>query len=149
MRLSVTVPPSVTRLPDRVRLVVKERGALLFPYRRKVASVRLPLASWTRLPGAAWQSTTEQDVALDVAKLMRKAQWERLALQVYCLHRTKVCHKAIIGSLQRLLQVGRYQELLLDLHYPGLPLEVHRSTQSPQQEAGSHGGRHAHSRKEE
>ena len=123
LRDCVTVP-STAALPDRVRLMIKERGALFFPYRRKLATVRLHLASWTILPDAVWQSNTVQTVAMDVPKMLRKAQRQRLALQAYCLHRRTVSHKAI-GGLERLLQEGNGEELLLDLHYPGCNIDAH------------------------
>ena len=123
VRLRVTVPTS-SDLPDRVRLVVKERGAIFFPYRRKLAS--LPFDSWTRLPGNVWQGSAVQQVAMDVPKMLKKAQRKLLSLKLYCLHRRTVQHKAV-GSLERLLHQGRYEELALDLHYPGCPLLVQAS----------------------
>ncbi|MPC96612.1 hypothetical protein E2C01_091881 [Portunus trituberculatus] len=51
-RGSLAVSPFTSVLWSCVRLVLKELGAFLFPYRRKVASVPFPVISWTRLPGA-------------------------------------------------------------------------------------------------
>ena len=81
-------------LPDRVRVVVKERGSLFFPYRRKLTTIRLHLANWTRLPDNVWQNKSQQAVLMDVPKLLRRAQWQRLALQLYCLRGCAVEHKA-------------------------------------------------------
>ena len=120
VRLRVSVPPSA-KLPNLVRLVVKERDALFFPYRRKLTSIPLHLASWTRLPGAVWQSNTVSEVAMDVPKLLKKT------LQLYCLDGSTVKHKAI-GNLERLLHQENYEELVLDVHYPGCPFEAQAKT---------------------
>lgn len=58
---------------------------------------------------------------MNVPKLLKKVQRKRLALKLYCL---RLQHKAV-SSLECLLQQGNYKELVLDLHYPGCPLEKH------------------------
>ena len=80
LRVRVWVPGSLLPVPDRVRMVVKERGALLLPYRQKLTSVHIHLSQWKRLPDNVWQSESLQVVEVDVARLQRKAQRCQLAL---------------------------------------------------------------------
>ena len=90
LRVRVWVPGSLLPVPDRVRMVVKERGALLLPYRQKLTSVHIHLSQWKRLPDNVWQSESLQVVEVDVARLQRKAQRCQLALKLYCLRRRTV-----------------------------------------------------------
>ena len=69
LRVRVWVPGSLLPVPDRVRMVVKERGALLLPYRQKLTSVHIHLSQWKRLPDNVWQSESLQVEEVDVARL--------------------------------------------------------------------------------
>ena len=64
---------------------------------------------------------------MDVPKLLKKAQRQCLTLKLYCLYGRTVKHKAI-GNLERLLHQGNYEELVLDVHYPGCPFEAQTKT---------------------
>ncbi|KAG0721760.1 Avirulence protein AvrBs3 [Chionoecetes opilio] len=57
---------------------------------------------------------------MNVLELLEKAQRRRLALKVYCM-RGRSVHLKVIGSLESLLRWGDYQEMVLDLYYPGCP----------------------------
>ena len=114
LRVEVTIPYGGKR-PQRVRVVAKDRGALLFPYRRKLASIPLYKARWRRLPGNLWRNEQAMTVPVDMAKLL---SYRNLALQLYCLRGSDVKHKGVF-NFRRLMAKQQQQddEVFLAMHY--------------------------------
>ncbi|MPC48694.1 hypothetical protein E2C01_042478 [Portunus trituberculatus] len=117
LRIQVTIPYGNKR-PHRVRVVAKDRGALVFPYRRKLASVPLYKAGWKRVPGEGtgwlWQNEQAAAVPVDMAKLLR---YKNLALQLYCLRGDDVKHKGVFNFRRVMEQQHHQDELLLAMRY--------------------------------
>ena len=117
LRIQVTVPYRSKR-PQRVRVVAKDRGAMVFAYRRELACVPLYKAGWRRVPGdeGAWLWQNEQAVAVsvDMARLLR---YRKLALQLYCLRGDDVKHKGVFNLRRVMEQQQREDELLLAMQY--------------------------------
>ncbi|KAK8384043.1 hypothetical protein O3P69_016046 [Scylla paramamosain] len=103
--------------PQRVRVVAKDRGALLFPYRRKLASIPLYKAGWTRLPGDLWRNEQAMAVPVDMAKLLK---YKNLALQLYCLRGSDVKHKGVFNLRRVMAQQQQEDEVFLAMRYSAL-----------------------------
>ena len=122
IRVQVTIPYGSKR-PQRVRVVAKDRGALVFAYRRELACVPLYKAGWRRVPGERggwlWQNEQAVAVAVDMARLLR---YRNLALQLYCLRGSDVKHKGVFNfrrvmEQQQQQQQQQQDELLLAMRY--------------------------------
>lgn len=119
VRVGVHIP-RCSQWPDRVRVTAKERGALLFSFQRKLVSVPLYKTNW-RPQEEVWYNEQARAAPVELGKLLKRSENQRLDLKVYCLRGRAVQHKAV-GSFTRLLQQVRGDELRLSLHYPGCPL---------------------------
>ncbi|MPC16483.1 hypothetical protein E2C01_009309 [Portunus trituberculatus] len=117
LRIQVTIPYGSKR-PQRVRVVAKDRGALVFAYRRELACVPLYKAGWRRVPGDSgawlWQNEQAMAVSVDMARLLR---YRKLALQLYCLRGEDVKHKGVFDLRRVMEQQQREDELLLAMQY--------------------------------
>ncbi|MPC51511.1 hypothetical protein E2C01_045359 [Portunus trituberculatus] len=117
LRIQVTIPYGSKR-PQRVRVVAKDRGALLFAYRRELGCVPLYKAGWRRVPGDKgtwlWQNEQAMAVSVDMARLL---SYKKLALQLYCLRGDDVKHKGVFNLRRVMEQQQREDELHLAMQY--------------------------------
>ena len=113
LRVQVTIPLKEKR-PKRVRVVLKDRDAFFFPFRRKLVSIPLYKARWRLQPGNVWQNEQAMAVPLNVPKLL---DMEGLALQLYCLRGSSVKHKGIF-NFRRVMEQRENDELVLAMRYP-------------------------------
>ena len=113
LRVEVSIPLKEKR-PERVRVVLKDRGALFFAFRHKLVSIPLYKAGWRLLPGDVWQNEQAMAVPINVPKLLRR---KHLALQLYCLRGSSVQHKGIF-NFRRIMEQLQHDELLLAMRYP-------------------------------
>ena len=104
--------------PDRVRVVVKQRGAICWPFWRKLASIGLQETDWHHMDGTVWCNEAAVTVPIQLEQLLRRDERQLLALQLYCLCGRTVQHKAL-GRFTRVMQQMQDGELCLSLHYPG------------------------------
>lgn len=118
--------PGPDHWPDRIRVVVKERGALLLPYYKKLVSIPLYKNCWRQVGKKRWYNEQTATTPVRLGDLLQRAEKQQLALQVYCLRGSTVQHKAL-GLLKRLLQKLHDDELILELHYPGCSSYHHHS----------------------
>ena len=94
LRVCVHLPDHTPR-PDRVRVVVKQRGECWFTFRRKVATVRLHRASWRQVSEHVCVNESQQVAWMDVPALLVRAGRQRLDLKLYCLRGRTVQHKCL------------------------------------------------------
>ena len=113
LRVQVTIPLKEKR-PERVRVVLKDCGALFFAFRCKLVSIPLYKAGWRLLPGDVWQNEQAMAVPMNVPKLLRR---KHLALQLYCLRGSSIQHKGIF-NFRRIMEHLQDDELLLAMRYP-------------------------------
>ena len=103
--------------PDRVRVVVKQRGSIFWAFWRKITSIALQRSEWRHIEGTMWSIEEAVTVPLQLEELLRRDERQMLALQLYCLCGRTVQHKAV-GRFTRVMQQMQDGELCLSLHYP-------------------------------
>lgn len=117
LRVCVKVPMG-TKRPTRVRVLLKERGARLFPFQQKLATIPLCSASWRLQKCNMYYNEQAKAVPLKLHLLVKRAERQPFTLQFYCQRGSTDQHKAF-GSFLQLLQQVRDNELVLRIHYPG------------------------------
>ena len=73
LRVCVKVPAG-TKRPDRVRVLVKERGALFFPFQRKVTTIPLYSSCWRQVEGGVYENQQAKAVPLKLQRLVERAE---------------------------------------------------------------------------